>query len=278
MKEITKELAFAEHDERCRKTYYDDGIGGQEAVGLQIKEKDSTFSAYMNSSIKIFEDQTGLELERPSNWQGYWRIVDEEEIATIKAWMKSQGTLVFLRDCLCLSIALSINFDKSNNRTKVGQLQYEGKWKKDESSVRQLADLVAQQIQNLPYYKEADLICSVPAPSDRGFDLSSRVVSIVGEKINKQDITGGFVFNGQKSSTRDAPFDDKWKSWEDAQVSFHNKDEFDVSGKVVILIDDLYQSGTTMQYIAMKLQQVGACKVYGLSFVKTRTDRKRHKE
>ena len=271
MKEITKEAAFAEHNERYRKTYYDDGIGGQEAVGLQIKEDYRTFSCYMDSSIKIFEIQTGLELDRESQYQGCWRIVDEKEIVKIKTWMKDQGTLVFLGDCLSLSVALSVYFNKSREQTEVAKLYNKGK-KEDKSSILQLADRVEKQIRSLPCYKEADLICSVPAPPDKGFDLSSRVASIVGEKIDRPAITGGFVFGEQKSSY-DGSFDDKWKIWEDAQVSFLNNEEFNVKGKKVILIDDLYLSGTTMQYVAMKLQHAGASEVYGLNFVKTMKDR-----
>lgn len=272
MKEITKEVAFAEHNEKFRKTYYDDGIGGREAVGLQIKEEDyQTFSCYVESSIKIFESQTGLELDRESQYQGRWRIFDEEEVAQIKDWMKNQGTLVFLRDCLCLSVALSIYFNKSREQTEVAKLYNKGR-NKDESSIHQLADMVEKQIRSLPYYKDADLICSVPAPPDKGFDLSTRVASIVGEKIDRRVVTEGFVFGGQKSSC-DGSFDEKWKAWEDAQVSFLNNDKFNVKGKKVILIDDLYLSGTTMQYIAMKLQHAGASEVYGLIFVKTMKDR-----
>lgn len=273
MKKITEEAVLAERKEKFQRTYYDDGTGEQQAVGLQIKESDSTFSAYMNSSIKIFEAQTGLELERPSKWQGRWRNVNGEEITKIKTWMKDQGTLVFLRDCLSLSVALSINFNKSNTRTKIGELQNKGKWKKDESSIYQLAERVEEQIRHLPYYKDADLICSVPSPPGTDFDLPGRVASLVGEKVGKQIITGGFAFDRKKPSLRDASFDNKWQIWEDAKVSFRNNDEFNVNDKTVILIDDLYQSGITMQYVAMKLQQGGAREVYGLSFVKTRGDR-----
>ena len=273
MKKIAKETVFAELNEEIRKTYYEDGIGGKKWVGLQKKEDGSTFSAYTNSSIKIFETQTGLELELKSKYQGRWRNVNEEEIAKVEAWMKDQGTLVFLRDCLSLSVALSVNFNKSGDRTPVGHLQNEGKWKEDENSICQLADMVEQQIRNLPYYKDANLICSVPSPSDKGFDFPSKVASLVGEKVGKQNITGGFVFGGPKPSLKDVPFDKKWQVWEDAQVSFRSGDEFNIKDKTVILIDDLYQSGITIQYIAMKLQQAGAREVYGLSFVKTRGDK-----
>ena len=91
-------------------------------------------------------------------------------------------------------------------------------------------------------------------------------------KIGKQDVTGGFVFGGQKTSVKTSTFDEKWNVWESARVSFQNSPAFNVNGKTVILIDDKYQSGITIQYIAMKLQQAGAHEVYGLSFVKTLRD------
>lgn len=273
MEKITKETVLAEFEQQTRKTYFYDGVGKQIWWGLRTEKPRPTFTAYMNSSIKIFEAQTGLELEFESNYQGYWRYVNEEETAKIRDWMKSQGTLVFLRDCLSLSVALSNNFDKSGERTPIGQLQNEGKWKEDENSIRQLANMVEQQIRNLPYYKDGDLICSVPSPSDKGFDFPGKVASLVGEKVGKQNITGGFVFGGPKPSLKDVPFDKKWQVWEDAQVSFRSGDEFNIKDKTIILIDDLYQSGITIQYIAMKLQQAGAREVYGLSFVKTRGDK-----
>ena len=40
-------------------------------------------------------------------------------------------------------------------------------------------------------------------------------------------------------------------------------------GKDIILVDDLYMSGTTLQYVAMKLKEAGARKVFGLCFVKS---------
>ena len=41
----------------------------------------------------------------------------------------------------------------------------------------------------------------------------------------------------------------------------------------VILLDDLYQSGVTFQYVGMKLLSSGASRILGLSLVKGRGDR-----
>jgi len=154
----------------------------------------------------------------------------------------------------------------------MGDLENKGKNNRDQNAITELAEIVTQRIQDLPYYKDADLICAVPPSPDKDFDLPSSVTSLVSTKIGKQDVTGGFVFNGQKSSVKSSELDEKWSVWEGAKVSFHNGPSCNVYDKTVILIDDKYQSGITIQYIAMKLQQAGAHEVYGLSFVKTMRD------
>lgn len=42
-----------------------------------------------------------------------------------------------------------------------------------------------------------------------------------------------------------------------------------VKGKTVLLLDDLYQSGLTLQFIAMKMKQAGADHVFGMTLVKS---------
>lgn len=42
-----------------------------------------------------------------------------------------------------------------------------------------------------------------------------------------------------------------------------------VQGRKLLLLDDLYQSGITMNYVAMLLVDAGAKKVYGLACEKT---------
>ena len=83
-------------------------------------------------------------------------------------------------------------------------------------------------------------------------------------------MTSGFSFAGQKSSIKASALSEKWDTWKKSQLSFPN--ETAVEGKTVVLIDDKYQSGVTIQYVAMILQRAGVRDVYGLSFVKTLRD------
>lgn len=201
---------------------------------------------------------------------GQYRYCSSEEIDDIEEWKKEQGTRVFMRDCLSLSMALDHNFkDLKGSRTSIGQLEYDGKYKKDQTSINKLADIVSKTIQDLPYYKEADFICSVPSHPDKSFDLPKSITALVSKTVGKPDITDGFVFGGEKPSIKESTLDKKWEGWERARVSFKNDN---VNSKKIILIDDKYQSGITMQYIAMILQQAGAADVYGLCCVKTLRD------
>lgn len=43
----------------------------------------------------------------------------------------------------------------------------------------------------------------------------------------------------------------------------------DLKGKNVMLVDDLYNSGLTMQYVAMRLKELGVFRVFGVTLVKS---------
>ena len=267
MKEITKDTVLAVHKQKSRKKCFADNSGIK-------KRKDGTiFLVEIESVKKIFEAQTGLKLTQSKDGKDFSCRLSPEKIAIVKNWEPGQGSLIYLRDCLSISIALDRNFidntSKTKKRTKMGDREYNAKYKKDQKYIDQIGEEVSRVIQDLPY----DLICSVPAMPYKDFDLPSIVTKGVSKKFGKQDVTAGFVFKGHKPSLKDVKFDEKWDVWERAQVSFQNSADFNVKGKTIILIDDKYQSGTTMQYIAMKLQQAGAREVYGLSFVKTMGDK-----
>ena len=61
----------------------------------------------------------------------------------------------------------------------------------------------------------------------------------------------------------------KWLALESAELSFSAEE---MGGKKFLLIDDLYQSGATMNFVAGKLKEAGANRVFGLSLVKSLRD------
>ncbi|HBD9275105.1 TPA: hypothetical protein KLD64_001152 [Legionella pneumophila] len=240
---------------------------------IQKHDKYISFGITFPETIKpLFEEMTGLELFYSDQYDNYWRIIkNETELNTVESWENSLGSRVFLRDCLGLSIAMSLNFNNTQDlvHTEIGQLEYDAKNKQDESAIDKLVELCCSTIQELPFYNEADCICAVPHHPSKEFDLPSIVVRIVSSKLGKTDITNRFTFDHPKISLKSLSLEEKWFEWEKTKLNFHRDG---LNGKTVIIIDDKYQSGTTIEYIAMKIQEAGVGSIYGLCFVKTMRD------
>ncbi|WP_299391211.1 phosphoribosyltransferase [Pelagibius sp.] len=218
----------------------------------------------------VFEQQTGLELFRSK--YGYWRSIrDESEYEAIADWIESQRNRVFLRDCLDASIALSFNFmEKAERRyTKLGKLEHDAKYQQDESAVRKLAGICVRVIRSLPSYKDATHISAVPPRPDKGFDLPSSIAGQVAQALSMIDVTSLYEWSGDKGSLKEAADAEKWDQLEAAGLNFVGGD---LSGTRVILIDDLYQSGQTMQFVASRLAEANAGEILGLALVKSWRD------
>lgn len=249
-----------------------------EYSGIQEKKKDGgkSFSVKFRESIEpIFKRMTGYDLFHSPEYGNYFRIIKQDnELEKIKEWEKQQGNRIFLRDCLRISLAMDSNIQHNTPGlySPIGELEIAAKQNHNLTAIRGLSEESTQTINGLPYYKDADFVCAVPSPKNKGFDSPDEIVSLVSQKTGKTNITAGFSFDGEKYSVKDAPIERKWELWEDAKLHYKNPDNLDIRGKAIILIDDKYQSGVTIQFVAMKLQHAGAGAIYGLSMVKTLGD------
>jgi hypothetical protein len=219
----------------------------------------------------IFEADTGLEL-CPSNYSGVWRsLQSEEEFERVVAWTRRQGTRHFLRDCLDLSVALDQNFvdSDSGQYTELGRLESLAKSQGDIAAIDRLVQHFVAAIRDLPFYRDARFLSAVPARPGKGFDLPAILAKKIASILNVEDITSRFSYNGSRTSIKSLAFDEKWNEWERAGLTLSPPLN---SVPPVILIDDKYQSGTTLQFVASRLQNAGAGAIYGLCAVKTLRD------
>jgi len=216
----------------------------------------------------VFEKMTGLSLF-PSKFTGSFRSIrSQEELSLIKQWVDSIKPHVFLRDTLSLSMALSEHFvSDGSTRSMVGELEYQAKYHQNEQAIAQLVDMVVEFIQKIPGYKRAVHMCAVPPRPGKEFDLPALISYNAALRLEKTDITSRLRWNGKKPSLKETPVDQKWQKLTEVGMSCSAS----IAGPVV-LIDDLYQSGITMQYVASMLINSGAPAVYGLSIVKSRND------
>jgi hypothetical protein len=217
---------------------------------------------------ELFEKETGL--GTLNGRYGPWaNFKDEKEIKKAKAWKDKRSKLVFLLDNLDASIALNLNFADEGEYTQLGLAEHKAKQDQDKPSLKTLCAEMAEAISGLPLYKSADVVCAVPPSPGKTWDLPTEICKRISGDCGKADVSSAVKFTKKKASVKSLSLNDKWASLDDAGLQVDGKK---VKGKIIILVDDKYQSGTTAQYIAMKLYEAGAKSVLGLYCVKTWRD------
>ncbi|MBF0343862.1 MAG: hypothetical protein HQL06_06485 [Nitrospirae bacterium] len=86
----------------------------------------------------------------------------------------------------------------------------------------------------------------------------------IAEVVNLKDLSHLVVKTRKTSEAKDLPVTEKLSA---IKGSISVKEG--VSGRKILLIDDLYQSGISTNYVAMLLLEAGAEKVFGLACEKT---------
>ena len=274
MKPITKEnfLAIRNAEGSHRKIF-------SEHSGIQKRKAFPTFSVNFPESIApIYQAMTQNHLVPNQKYGNYYHFLNsQEEIEVAEQWEKEMGNYVFLKDCLFTSIALDMNQTTTPQQTiaptKLGamfkMLKYEVHPQGIEEGIyEKVTSELISTIKKLPFYKDAKYIACVPPSPGKQVDIPSNLVQRIADKLNLTNITGGFSFSGKKESAKNLSKDEKWDAWEQAGLKMN----YDLNQKDVILIDDLYQSGTTVNYTAMVLRRANAGRILGLYVVKSMRD------
>lgn len=207
----------------------------------------------------------------PRSGSSFYRLIgNQEEFDKIQDFINKYNDIVFLRDCLDLSVALSMydyypEGEESPVRTVLGQHEYEVKYesdKKDTSAdMEALVSEMQSRLEQLPYFKLADCICAVPSSKPFMKEIISRLKGFA-----FVDISSGVIWSNKTDEMKDAEnAERKLALIESSNLSIN----VNVKGKTVLLIDDMYNSGVTMQYVAMKLKEAGAKRVLGMTLCKS---------
>lgn len=229
-------------------------------------KSDSYFNPRFKKAIEAFfydEFHKQFDDGKYGPYVKYSKNINKNQVIT---WISKYRNIVFINDVLPLSIALAFYKRPENGSfkyTKFGSIVYAAKYRSDLSRIDIVIDNIFTAISSFPYYKDADFICAIPPSAGKEFDLPTYIASQVSLKVSKPDISK-YLVAGEKKQLKQTPLNDKITELSNWNISINT----DIREKTIILIDDLYQSGATMMYVAMRLREAGAKAIYGLSVVK----------
>jgi len=228
---------------------------------------------FENSIRIVLYSETKLGLIK-SKYPGWWLPLNNtQEYAKVSDFVTKHATTVFIRDLLPVSCALDKNFivpephtTSEVEYTELGRLEYRAKYKADEDAISQLAAKATGFIGST-VYKKASVIIGVPASKTGETSLPQRIAQLVANKAGLFDASNTVQWCKTKPSLKDKSMEEKWETLMSVGICVSSPDA--LIGKHVILFDDLYQSGATLNFLAGALLNVGVRLVYGLALVKS---------
>lgn len=210
-------------------------------------------------------------------------------VDTVKQWAEFAGNqCVWLAGdgYLDLCIAADFNFTASDTqpwpRTVLGEAEYWLKYHRSElaedakknhvnnvcMAIMGVYNLLPLACRSIPTQDPPVIVSSIPDNGDNG-----KLAPALAWYVAKQAILPFLrpTLTATKPSMKNLSEEEKKASWstllgiENATSITQN----DVYGKDVVIVDDLYQSGTTMQAYAKYLKSFGASRVFGIVCVKS---------
>lgn len=168
----------------------------------------------------------------------------------------------------------AIGYDEFGNmrfdttRSEIGELLYRLKFNSDRSVVPEIVDAVEKFMKS--WKPHVDVIVPVPPSTSRTIQPVIVLAEAISERL-------GIPLADCVKRTRDAPqlknvydFDERLRLLN----GLHKVDSSGTRGKKILLFDDLYRSGATMNTITDALyDQGGAADVFALTITRTRSHR-----
>ena len=155
-----------------------------------------------------------------------------------------------------------------NTRSDMGELVYQLKYKSDNSSIPKIIEL----LKNINGIDKFDAIIPVPSSNkNRKFQPVDEIAKALG-KDRDVDVVAGFLEKKTGQELKGAASPEERKSILENAISIVSKD--DLSGKTILLVDDLYGSGATLEACtAVLYEDAGVADVCVLTMTKTRRRR-----
>jgi len=155
-------------------------------------------------------------------------------------------------------------------RSKIGEMLYQLKYRNDDTQVDLIAQIAAGFLkQTFQHKRSTHRVVPVPPSTMRKRQPVYLLAHAIAAQLNipiLESAVQRVTFTSAAKNTED--IDQRMRDQQDA---FAMSPDSDVSGKVVLLFDDLYQSGATAGSVARVLKEQGnAAEICFLAITKTR--------
>lgn len=200
---------------------------------------------------------------------------NKDTLIQVQSWLDIIGPYVALRDGLALSFAIDYDREKGDPKrpsTKIGKLRRRAKTYDAHPTsdtyvaADELVRVCLNVLKEVSCYNSADVIVAMPPSKlNKPFDLPGYLAKGIAKGCSKINLSHSLRTVRERPPIKDC----EWKKKLNALKGTIELDPDSFKDKIVLLVDDLYQSGISINYVAMLLLEVGAKKVFGLTCEKT---------
>lgn len=157
-------------------------------------------------------------------------------------------------------------------RTKIGELLYQLKYHGDKSCIQEISNVAASFISTEFKKNPPSVLIPIPSSSQvRNFQPVIELAKVI-EELTQIPVNYNYLIK-QRNTPEIKGIDDNETRKEMLKNAFHVIDKR-YKGKTILLFDDLYRSGETLNAAAKILKEQGNVgKIYVLTITKTRTKR-----
>lgn len=246
------------------------------AMGSQVYKAILARAFPRNFMSRTFEDRRGR-----YEWGTYIHDVDDTVRLQVENLLRLFESYLYIEDDLTETFALDYHTAMlptgSYSRTAIGDLVYRAKpynrpvRPSNHAKTSELAEHFLTFIRIHLGYNSSDIVIPVP-PSDptKEFNLPIELVRRIAAELGIADGTG--LVNRTRATKPMKDCTTPQEKINNVRHAFAVTNRDDLEGKNVLLIDDVYASGFTINEVGRVLREAGAQAVFGLVATKTSRD------
>jgi hypothetical protein len=235
---------------------------------------------YLDPHGLTWRSNTGFRPTKKGNNEfAFFPDLDESDVETIQSFIDDFRRYVLLgpnteaagQFANGLDFCLALDFNSPSpeavarrERTSAGELEFQAKYKRCARSRAHLAEELAAAFARVPLPDTGStLVTCVPCAPGRDFYLPD-----LDESRPELELLTA-TLRRPKRALKDCSIDEKLREWDDLLREEEIDLSSEVDGQVVVVLDDLYQSGTSIWAYGQFLKSAGASHVLGMVCVKS---------